>query len=807
MTLAKLFRRGCRPARRFTKTVRPLITCLEVRSCPSALAFSTYLGGTANDQGLGVAIDAAGNSYVTGATTSTDFPVTPGAYDTTFNGASDAYVAKYDPSGTLLWATYLGGSGDEAPTGIAVDGSGDVYVTGQTGDASFPTTAGAFQTSIHSSQDGFVAKINATGTALVYSTFLGGSGADYGGFGMAVDSSGDAYIGGSTRSSDFPTTPGAFRPSKPGFGGVNSATVTELNPSGSALVFSTYLGGTSSTFNEGVYGIAVDVSGSVYVTGVTSAADFPATPGAFETSLPGGGNQIFMAKFNSSGSALLYSTYLGSSGGTSAVNGGVGGLAIDGAGNAYITGDTNSSNFPTTPGAFQTAYGGGSSDAFVSELNAAGTALVFSTYLGGSGDDFAPPYGGGISMDAAGDVSVVGRTTSMNFPTTNALQPAYGGGTSDAYVTRLSAGGAGLAYSTYLGGSGAEDYVITYGGLIAVDPAGNAYVTGATSSTDFPTASASQSNNAGSVDAFVAKITNGGPLPAPSSLSGLVWKDFNNDGQVDFGENGIGGVTITIAGADDLGPVNLSQVTATDGTYLFQNLRPGTYHLTETQPAGYLQGIDSVGTAGGSLVGTDDFSIPLGAGVDGMNYNFGEQPAATGPVHKGQTAGIGFWNNKNGQSLIKSFNGGVGTALADWLAATMPNTFGVYAGANNLTAKNNAAVASLFQQDFVLKGPKVEAQMFATALSVYATNATLDSTGIAAHYGFTVSGDGVGTAGVNVGNAGDAFGMANNTTMTVMDLLLAADAQSVNGVLYGGNSHKRAEATDVFGAINDAGGI
>jgi hypothetical protein len=305
---------------------------------------------------------------------------------------------------------------------------------------------------------------------------------------------------------------------------------------------------------------------------------------------------------------------------------------------------------------------------------------------------------------------------------------------------------------------------------------------------------------------------NNAPL-TPSSLSGLVWEDFNDDGQVDFGEKGISGVAIALTGTDDLGnPVNLSQTTDAAGAYVFLTLRPGTYRVTETQPAGYLQGIDTVGTSGGSLSATDQFSVPLGAGVNGLNYNFGEQLAAAGPVHRGQAAGIGFWNNTKGQALIKSLpvvtnaDGSV-TSVANWLAATLPHMFGIYAGSNNLTGQSNAYVAALFQQDFVLKGVKLDAQVLATALSVYATNATLDSTGVAAQYGFTVSGDGLGAAAVNVGSDGDAFGVANNTTMTVMDLLLATDAQSVNGVLYNGNATKRSHAIDVYSAINQAGGL
>jgi hypothetical protein len=300
----------------------------------------------------------------------------------------------------------------------------------------------------------------------------------------------------------------------------------------------------------------------------------------------------------------------------------------------------------------------------------------------------------------------------------------------------------------------------------------------------------------------------------PSSLSGLVFEDFNNDGQVDFGEKGISGVTITLTGTDFLGnAVNVPpQTTDSDGAYVFLNLLPGCYYLTETQPAGYLQGIDSVGTAGGSISATDQFFIGLDAGVDGLNYNYGERPSAGGSVQHGQTATIGFWNNKNGQALINALPvvtnaDGSLTSVANWLAATLPNTFGIQTGSNDLTGKSNAFVAALFQQDFVLKGVKLDAQVLATALSVYVTNSMLDPTRVAAGYGFTVSGDGAGTATVNVGSNGDAFGVANNTALTLMDLLLATDCQAVNGVLYSGNTNKRNHANNVYSAVNQAGDI
>src|SRR5262249_33817219 len=296
---------------------------------------------------------------------------------------------------------------------------------------------------------------------------------------------------------------------------------------------------------------------------------------------------------------------------------------------------------------------------------------------------------------------------------------------------------------------------------------------------------------------------------APSSLSGMVFEDFNNDGQGGFGEQGIPGVTVTLTGTDDLGrPVSLSQQTGADGSYFFGGLLPGNYTFTETQPAGYTQGIDSVGTAGGSLAGTDQFVVQLGQGVDGINYNYGERPPAGGPVPQGQTATNRFWHNRDRPAPIRALTGGAGTTRrADWLAIPLPNILGAGAGSHNLTGKSNTDVAGLFQSDFAQSGPKLDAQVLATALAVYVTNATLDPTQVAAQYGFTVSGDGVGTATVNVGSTGDAFGVADNTTMTVMDLLLATNDQAVDGVLYDGNQTRRGEANVVYSAVNAAGNL
>jgi uncharacterized repeat protein (TIGR01451 family) len=267
-------------------------------------------------------------------------------------------VTKLNPAGSgLVYSTYLGGSGNDNGGHIAVDAAGNAYVTGSTISTDFPTTPGAFQTSLQGNFDTVVTKLNPAGSGLVYSTYLGGSGGGEGGGGIAVDAAGNVYVTGSTLSTDFPTTPGAFQTSLQG----NSDTVvTKLNPAGSGLVYSTYLGGSG---DENGGGIAVDAAGNAYVTGSTGSTDFPTTPGAFQSAFQGGGSDAVVTKLNPAGSGLVYSTYLGGSGGDEG-----GDIAVDAAGNAYVTGGSGSTDFPTTPGAFQPTFGGGSMDSFVTKI-------------------------------------------------------------------------------------------------------------------------------------------------------------------------------------------------------------------------------------------------------------------------------------------------------------------------------------------------------------------------------------------------------------------------------------------------------
>jgi len=452
------------------------------------LSYSTYLGGTGEDLGNGIAVDTAGDAYVTGYTDSIDFPTTTGAFQTSSSDGVDAFVTKLNPTGTaLVYSTYLGGSNYDRGFGIAVDTAGDAYVTGYTESTDFPTTSGAYQTS-SSAPNAFVTKLNPTGTALIYSTYLGGTGQDSG-QGIAVDTAGDAYVTGYTESTDFPTTSGAFQTSNMSTRGGDNAFVTKLDPTGTALIYSTYLGGTNEDAGNG---IAVDRVGNAYVTGYTESTDFPTTDGAFQTTYGSRFGAAFVTELNPTGTALVYSTYLG---GTNEDAGN--GIAVDTAGNAYVTGYTESTDFPTTTGAFRTTYGGGG-DAFVTKLNPTGTALIYSTYLGGTGEDSSQ----GIALDTAGDAYVTGWTFSDDFPTTTgAFRTTYGGNL-DAFVTKLNPTGTALIYSTYLGGT---DYDNGQG--IAVDTAGNAYVTGITSSSDFPTTDgAFQPSYDGGEDAFVAKF-------------------------------------------------------------------------------------------------------------------------------------------------------------------------------------------------------------------------------------------------------------------------------------------------------------
>jgi Beta-propeller repeat len=483
------------------------------------LAYSSYLGGLGDESDafgngqVSVAVDGAGNVYVAGTTSSIDFPTTPGALAGESAGGFDVFVTKLSPDGVVLYSTYLGGPCDDVARDVAVDADGNAYVTGRMngGGLCFADV-----------QPGvLVAKLAPTG-ALVYGSVIGGTLADASiGQAIAVDATGHAYVTGiaSTASYDFPTTAGALRPQACG-GFASDGFVAKLAAEGNALEYSTFLCGGG---DDSPSAIAVDAAGAAFVGGTTGSSDFP-TVAPLQATRHGGPVQVtgFVSKLAPDGSHLLWSTYLGGSG-----NDRLEDLAVDAHGDAYVTGETDSEDFPTTPGVLQEHAGNRfcletCSDAFVTKIDANGTAILYSTYLFGELDD----AGTAIAVDDDGHAFVAGATVSNYFPHMNAFQ-ATNHGLADAFVAELSRGGTRLLYASYLGGSKAEPSPgigWDVGSGIALDGAGNAWVAGYTQSYDFPTTpNAFQQILTGTCDvlgtpcgdAFVAQVTADGPGVLP----------------------------------------------------------------------------------------------------------------------------------------------------------------------------------------------------------------------------------------------------------------------------------------------------
>ncbi|MCB1045421.1 MAG: SBBP repeat-containing protein [Acidobacteria bacterium] len=519
----------------------------------SSLGYATYLGGTHNDLAYGLAVDATGHVYVVGATGSTDFPTTPGAYDTTNDSFGDAFLCKINPTGTALdFSTLLGGTSTEFATDLVLETTGNILVTGQTYSSDYPTTPSAYDVTHNGGYDVFVSRINNTGSDLLQSTLVGGAASEYT-TGLAQDVAGNVYVGGFTTSTDFPATVGSLQVS---FAGYQDGFVLKLNASLSSLIYGTFLGGSDE---EWLNGLAVDTSGQVFVTGESLSSDFPVTPGAYDTS-HNGNEDVFVAKINALGSALIYATWIGGFSFDLAT-----GLALDAGGNAYVTGETYSSDFPSTmgaydqtingqgdgfivklnddgstliygsflggpdedrsacialgpsgnptisgscrvgfpstPGAYDTSHNG-ATDGFITQFSTDGSSLIFSTFLGGSGGE----SGVAVDLDSSGNVYITGTTSSAGFPTTvGAFSTAFSGD-KDVFVAKMPASGDALTYATFVGGSGSDE-----GADISVDGSGNAWITGTTWSTDFPVSSGCfQASLAGTKDAFVVSLNNTG---------------------------------------------------------------------------------------------------------------------------------------------------------------------------------------------------------------------------------------------------------------------------------------------------------
>ncbi|MEO8027348.1 MAG: SBBP repeat-containing protein [Bryobacteraceae bacterium] len=520
------------------------------------LSYATYLGGAANEGARGIGLDAAGNVYLAGKTTSTDLK-TVNALQANFGGmtanylSGDAFVAKFSPAGALVYLTYLGGTGDEGATALAVDAGGNVYLTGATTSSDFPIVNG-YQKAFGGlggggyarTGDAFLAKLDATGKKLVYSTYFGGARDDLA-MAIAIDGAGNAFIAGSTLSTNFPTTQGAYQVGFKGTGGqpfrdtgttfidTGDAFVAKFNPSGQ-LVFSTLVGG---GLDDIALTIAVDSTGNVYIGGFTLSSDFPTTNGALSRRFGGTEDQNFffdtgdgfVAKLNPTGTALVYSTYFGGFGDDC-----VSSIAVDSTGAVYMTGFTSTTNLRTSTNAFQPAFAGyvglpflieySFGDGFVATLNPAGSALVYLSYLGGNAND----GGAAIAIDSAGNAFVVGFTDSTNFPTAGsplqATLAGHGGGGSDlllygdAFVAMVNPDATKLLYSSYYGGTFDDGAT----GL-ALDGSGRALVAGITVSSNLKvTDTAAQKTYGGGQsarffpkgDAFFA-VFSGFPIPAP----------------------------------------------------------------------------------------------------------------------------------------------------------------------------------------------------------------------------------------------------------------------------------------------------
>lgn len=497
------------------------------------IAYSTFLGGSGADGGIGligggglgtqnnmgIAVDRDGNAYICGQTSSKNYPTTPCAIQDTFAGGFDACVTKINCDGTkIIFSTYLGGSGFDGANAIAVDCEKNIYITGQTSSPNFPGTGFAtiqptstgFQKHVSGTLgNAFLTKLDPSGKTILYSTYCGGFGEHGGnpnsvkgdvGSGIAVDDKGNAYFTGSTSSDTFPVTPGAFQTTYNG--GIWDAFIVKVDTKKrgkSSLIYSTFLGGIDE---DRAFGIAIDSCGNAYITGHTDSTNFP-VKNALQPTYGEGNRDCFLTKLNSTGSDLIFSTYCGSDGNDQAFS-----IALDKCDNIYITGLTNSTpnsnpqnpNFPSTNNAFQRLPQGDFLNAFITKFNAEGTAILFSTYFGGSnGFTFA----NSIGLDRFGNPCISGQTSATNLPTKNATQPVYGGGDSDGFVAKLSSDLSKLFFSTFLGGSMDDDAF-----SIALDWRGDVYIGGATDSTNFFTTRGvfQPTYGGGPLDIFVTKF-------------------------------------------------------------------------------------------------------------------------------------------------------------------------------------------------------------------------------------------------------------------------------------------------------------
>jgi hypothetical protein len=644
----------------------------KLNSTGTALVYSTYLGGSDEDYGAGIAVDSRGDAYVAGYTYSTDFPV-HNALQPNNAGGVDAFVAELSPDGaSLVYSTYWGGSLDDVGTGIAVDSNGNAYLSGYTESSGFPVSSGAFQSTYGGgAHNGFVVKFSPGGAQLGYSTLLGGSRDDYI-YAIAVDSAGDAYVTGSTNSTNFPTL-NAFQPNFSGgqCGGNTfpcfDAFAAKLNPAGSALLFSTYLGGTGSDYGKA---IALDRSANAYITGYTTSKNFPTTSGAFEQAF-GGAYDVFVTKLNSSGSTLGYSTYLGGSGTQVAY-----GIAVDSNGSAYTTGYNYGGNFPTAnPVQAQNA---GYYDAFVSVLDPTGSFLIFSTYLGGTQDDF----GSGIALDPSGNVYVAGATFSTDFPTTpGSFEPSYMGGPYDAFVTV---------------------YNIPAMPFVAISPSSYDFGNQGLGTASSP--EAIDLTNNGAVALTISSITASGDFSQTNNCGSSLAPGASCTINVTFAPTAAGSRTGSITVTDNASPATQTISLTGTGTGALANLAPSSLtfasqpvgtsssaqNLTLSNPGGSALTISSI-TVSGDFSQTNTCGSSLAANSScAISVTF--TPTATGS----RTGSVTVTDNANPATQSASLSG-TGTAPAASLSPTSltfaSQALGTSSSAQNVTLSNPGGAA------------------------------------------------------------------------------------------------------------------
>jgi hypothetical protein len=607
----------------------------KINAAGTSLGWSTYFGGGSIDEGKAIAVDSQGNVYVGGSTQSFDFPVKSG-FQMTPSGGSDAFVAKIQGNGSrTIWCSYLGGDATDVLMGLALDSSRNVIVAGWTSSYTFPTPGG-FVTQKSSIDGGFVTKIRSTGNSLLWSSYTGGHTTDIA-WGVAVDGAGNVLVVGQTGSASLIATPNGFDQS---LGGAGDAYVLKVAPGGS-LLWGSYYGGQYTDGYEELRGAAVDAAGNVYLTGNTNSVDFPATTGAFDLTYSTGSPppvtyDAFVTKLSSTG-ALVWSTYLGGS------NNDIGrAIAVDSLQNVYVTGVTQSTEFPVTPGSLRTTTNG--SDMFVTKLNASGSILIWSTFLGGSIGGDTPEA---IAVDSARNVVVVGESGSGNFPMAgNGYDPTFNGFT-DGFVAKVAAAGNSLVWSTYLGGN-------YFDGIraVALDASDNVYVAGDTLSANFPVNGFDPTQN-GNLDAFVARIQANGRK--------LTWATYLGGGADD---------TARAVAVNPAGEVFVAGRTSSFDFPVTAGSFGGSYHGGQTD--GFVARVSSSGSVllWSSCVGGDGIDEVGGLVLD----------SAGNPIVAGTTASSNF-------PLVGAFNstrGGFSDAFVLKAAAAGTSiTFSSLYGGNN----------------------------------------------------------------------------------------------------------------------------